>query len=106
MRRALFCDHACHVKSGQKRRKYNLKHLIHSHSNEEPSVILYFSPFFFQQRLSLLIDTSDRDFLNSARSQFWANIPYTFFFFPQPHFFQTVLRKTTTLSLFVIFSFP
>lgn len=45
VRRALFCDHACHVKSTQKSRKYHLRHLIHSSSNEGPSVTLYFSVF-------------------------------------------------------------
>lgn len=104
MRRALFCDHACHVKSGQKCRKYHSKYLIHSHSNEEPSVILSQCFFFFsQQRLSLLIDASDRDFLNSTESQFQANVPHSFFF-PQLHFITIVLRKTT-LSLFTSF-FP
>lgn len=62
-RGALFYHHACHVKSVQKGRKYHLKHLIYSHSNQEQSLTLY-SSVCLQQRQSLLIDARDRGFLD------------------------------------------
>ena len=52
VRRASPCDHACHVKSGQKSRRDHLQHLIHSHSNEGPSVMLYFSVFLPEEAVT------------------------------------------------------